>query len=55
MEPRDVHDLLGLHLVERADADPPRTGRSIRPGEQEERKTRERRAEGGARDEPDDD
>jgi hypothetical protein len=44
----DVHDLLRSYLVERTDADLPGTGRSIRPGEQEDRKTGERRAEGGA-------
>jgi hypothetical protein len=55
MELGDVHDLLRPYLVERPHADPSRTGRSIRTGEQEDRKTRERRAEGGAHDERDDD
>jgi hypothetical protein len=55
MELGDVHDLLRPYLVERAHADPPRTGRSIRLREEQDRKTRERRAEGGAHDERNDD
>jgi hypothetical protein len=52
MELGEVHDPLRPHIVERTDADPSCTGQPVRPREQEDRETSERRHDCHADDEP---